>query len=255
VTADRFTGKTAIVTGAGGQIGRACALRLAREGARVLAVDLDEAAAGQTADEIAASGGEALAFAADVTDPESVERYADRAADYGGGHVDLLFNNAGIEGPVAPAADYPVEDFDRVLAVNVRGVFLGMRQVIPRLVRGGAIVNTSSTAGLGGVPGMLAYVASKHAVLGMTRTAARELAPSAIRVNAVCPGPVDSRMMRSLEQGTGLANAQELFVATIPFGRYGDVDEVAGVVTFLLSADAGYVTGAAYEVDGGQRCG
>jgi 3alpha(or 20beta)-hydroxysteroid dehydrogenase len=255
VTADRFTGKTAIVTGAGGQIGRACALRLAREGARVLAVDVDADAAGRTAEEITANRGEALAFAADVTDPESVEGYATRAAEYGGGHVDLLFNNAGIEGPVAPVADYPVQAFDRVLAVNVRGVFLGMRQVIPRLAPGAAIVNTSSTAGLGGVPGMLAYVASKHAVLGMTRTAARELAPSSIRVNAVCPGPVDSRMMRSLEQGTGLPNAQELFTATIPFGRYGQVDEVAGVVTFLLSADAGYVTGAAYEVDGGQTSG
>ena len=251
----KLTDRTAIVTGAGGQIGRACALRLGREGARVLAVDLDEAAAQQTAEQITAEGGEALAFAGDVTDPDSVERYADRGADFGGGHVNLFFNNAGIEGPVAPVADYPVEDFDRVIAVNVRGVFLGMRQVIPRLAPGGAIVNTSSTAGLGGVPGMLAYVASKHAVLGMTRTAARELAPSAIRVNAVCPGPIDSRMMRSLEQGTGLPDAHDQFAATIPFGRYGTVDDVAGVVVFLLSDDAAYVTGATYTVDGGQTAG
>jgi 3alpha(or 20beta)-hydroxysteroid dehydrogenase len=223
--------------------------------ARVLAVDLDEAAAGQTAEAIIANGGEALAFAADVTDPESVERYANRGADYGGGHVDLLFNNAGIEGSVAPVADYPVKDFDRVIAVNVRGVFLGMRQVTPRLAPGGAVVNTSSTAGLGGVPGMLAYVASKHAVLGMTRTAARELAPSSIRINAVRPGPIDSRMMRSLERGTGLPDAHERFAATIPAGRYGTVDDVAGIVAFLLSDDAAYVTGAAYTVDGGQTSG
>lgn len=251
----RFTGRTAIVTGAGGQIGSACALRLGREGSRVLAVDRDEAAAQQTAEQIIANGGEALALVGDVTDPEHVERYATRGAEYGGGHVDLFVNNAGIEGPVASVADYPVEEFDRVIAVNVRGVFLGMRQVIPRLARGGAIVNTSSTAGLGGVPGMLAYVASKHAVLGMTRTAARELASSAIRVNAVCPGPIDSRMMRSLEQGTGLPDAHDQFAATIPFGRYGTVDDVAGIVSFLLSDDAAYVTGAAYTVDGGQTAG
>lgn len=251
----RFDGKTAVVTGAGGEIGRSIALRLAGDGARVLAVDVATERAAETVAAVHAAGGEAAAFAADVADPSAVAAYAEEGARLGGGRIDLFANNAGIEGPVQPIPDYPVEAFDQVLAVNVRGVFLGLKHVLPRMPDGAAIVNTASTAGIIGAAGLVAYIASKHAVVGITRTAALECAERGIRVNAVCPGPVEGRMMTSLENGMGGAEAHEAFLASLPLGRYARLDEVAAMVGFLLSGEAGFSTGGTYVLDGGQTVG
>lgn len=227
-----------MVTGAAGEIGTAVVARLASEGATVLAVDL-------TAVEAAPA---VHPHVADVTDPAAVARYAEAAAELGGGRIDLFANNAGIEGRVARLEDLAVEDFDRVQAVNVRGVFLGLKYVLPHMPPGSAVVNTASVAALRGAPGVGAYIASKHAVLGLTRTAALEQVDRGVRVCAVCPGPVEGRMIAALDAGRGRTGGTT--PGAFDGGRYATVDEVAGAVCFLLSADAGFVTGAALPVDG-----
>jgi NAD(P)-dependent dehydrogenase (short-subunit alcohol dehydrogenase family) len=231
-----FAGRTAVVTGAAGEIGGAVVARLAAEGARVLAVDRTAVPAGPSI----------RPHVADVTDPAAVAGYAAAAAALGDGVVDLFVNNAGTEGRVARLEDLSVEDFDRVQAVNVRGVFLGLKHVLPLMPRGGAVVDTGSLASLRGSPGVGAYVASKHAVLGLTRTAALEQAERGVRVCAVCPGPVEGRMMASLDAGRGRSGPPA------DGARYATVDEVVGAICFLLGPDAGFVTGTALTVDGGR---
>lgn len=248
----RFTGKTAIVTGGAGDLGRAVAGRLAAEGAAVLVVDVDESGLQDTADVIRGNGGTAQRFVADVTNPASVQRYVDEAARLGRGTVDAFFNNAGIERSVTPIDAYDESVFDKVIAVNVRGVFLGLRYVAPRMSYGGAIVNTSSVAGLVGFPGGAAYVASKHAVIGLTRVAALDLAPRGVRVNAISPGPLEGRMMTSLEDQMGLDNARSALLSGVPLGRYGTPGGLASTVAFLLSDEANFATGATFVIDGGQ---
>ena len=251
-----FKGKVALITGAGNGIGRAAALGFAARGADVVAVDLDAAAAARTATSefqakdvdvrsatIHQHGGKALACAADVTKSAEVQAYVKAALD-GYGRIDCFFNNAGIEGKVAPTAEYDEAVFDQVISVNVKGVFLGLRHVLPVLLKqkAGAVVNTASVAGLVAKPGMSAYVASKNAVLGLTK-------------NAVCPGPIDTRMIHSLESQLNPANpasVSERYRATLPIGRYGTAEEVANVVLFLCSDLAGNITGAQYVVDGGR---
>src|SRR4029077_13418448 len=195
-----FTGKVALITGAGNGIGRAAALAFAKSEAKVCVVARDAAPVEATAGVIRQQGGEARFVVADVTKSAEVRNYVKAALDTYGA-IDCFFNNAGIEGKVAHTAEYDEDVFDAVIGVNVKGVFLGLRHVLPVMLqqKRGAIVNTASVAGLVATPGMPAYVASKHAVIGLTKTAAGEVARQGVRVNAVCPGPVDTRMIYSLE--------------------------------------------------------
>ncbi|MFN2323932.1 MAG: SDR family NAD(P)-dependent oxidoreductase [Trueperaceae bacterium] len=245
-----FTGKVAIITGGGGDIGRVTAVTLAEQGAKLFIVDVDGEAVEATVNAVREVGGTAEGMTADVTDPEQVEAYAQKAADTFG-DIDLFFNNAGIEGPAAPITDYPVEAFDKVLSVNVRGVFLGLKFVLPRMKSGGAVVNMASVAGLIGSPGLVGYIASKHAVIGITRTAALEQAARNVRVNAICPAPIQGRMMKSIETNAGAT--EEDFKGTVPMGRYGTPQEVANLTVMLLSDEASFMTGSFYTVDGGTK--
>ena len=253
-TPDRFTGKVAVVTGAAGGIGRAACARFAADGAKVVAVDLAGSALDETVAAVANAGGECLTVEADVTDGDSVAGYVGAAMNRFG-RIDAFFNNAGVEGVRAPLWELADDDFDKVIAVNLRGVFLGLKHVAPamRAGGGGAIVNTASIAGLSPTPGIIAYGASKHAVVGMTKSAAAELAPE-IRVNAVCPGPIQTRMMRSLERQFDPDNPQgvhDMFAQSIPMGRYGEPEEVAALVAWLCSGDSQYISGAMHTIDGG----
>jgi NAD(P)-dependent dehydrogenase (short-subunit alcohol dehydrogenase family) len=256
VTAPRFDGKIALITGAAGGIGRAAAVRFAAEGAPVGLVDVSREGLRESLAAVEKAGGTGLTVEADVTRSADVTRYAAAVAERFGG-IDCFFNNAGILGAVRPLVDYPEDVFDRVLAVNVKGVWLGIKTVAPllRARGGGVIVNTASTAGLrGSRANLVAYIASKHAVVGLTRTAALELAPDRIRVNAVCPSPIETDMVRQLEEGHNPANpaaVHDRMAGVIPMRRYGTPEEVAALVTFLCSADAAYITGGIYPVDGG----
>jgi NAD(P)-dependent dehydrogenase (short-subunit alcohol dehydrogenase family) len=253
--AGRFEGKVAVITGGAGGIGKAAGVRFASEGARVVLVDLPGSDLAGAAAAALDAGGQAITVEADVTKSADVERYVDEASRRFGG-VDVFFNNAGIEGSVIPLTEFPEDVFDRVIAVNVKGVFLGMK-IVARAMRergGGAMVNTASVAGLRGTPGIIAYGASKHAVVGMTKSAARELAGDKIRVNAICPSPIETRMMRSLERGMNPDDPEAVkqgMLAQAPLGRYGEPSEVASLVAYLCSEDASYLTGGIYVVDGG----
>jgi NAD(P)-dependent dehydrogenase (short-subunit alcohol dehydrogenase family) len=251
-----FTGKVALITGAANGIGRATALGFARSGAKVVVVDRDAAGGEATAGVIRQEGGEARFVAADVTRSADVAGYVKASLDAYGA-IDCFFNNAGIEGKWAHTAEYDEDMFDAVIGVNVKGVFLGLRHVLPVMLRQrrGAIVNTASVAGLVATPGMPAYVASKHAVIGLTKTAAGEVARQGIRVNAVCPGPVDTRMIHSLEAQLDPADPARVgrrYQSAIPLGRYVQAEEIANTVMFLCSDLAAAITGAQYVVDGGR---
>lgn len=250
----RLEGKVAVITGAAGGIGKVTAQLFLEEGAKVVLVDL----AGDALEEASAelgSFGEVLAVGADVSQESEVENYVKQAVNQFG-QVDIFFNNAGIEGKVKPIAEQTVEDFDKVLGVNVRGVFLGLKYVMPFMMAQGhgSIINTSSVAGLMGSPGVAPYVASKHAVVGLTKTAALEAAVKGVRVNSVHPSPVNTRMMRSLEAGFNPEDADSVkseLSQTIPLGRYGESIEIAKLVLFLASDDSEFITGSQYRIDGG----
>src|SRR5690348_2543547 len=249
-----FTGKVALITGGANGIGRAASLGFAKGGAKIVLVDRDAAAGEATAGVVRQQGGEARFVSADVTKSAEVRDYVKAALDAYGA-IDCFFNNAGIEGKWAHTAEYDEDMFDAVIGVNVKGVFLGLRHVLPVMLqqKRGAIVNTASVAGLVATPGMPAYVASKHAVIGLTKAAAGEVARQGVRVNAVCPGPVDTRMIHSLEAQLDPGNPAavgERYKAGIPSGRYTTPEEIASVVLFLCSEFAANVNGAQWVVDG-----
>ena len=250
----RLDRKIAVVTGAAGVIGRATTELLAERGARIVAVDrkreeLEDAIKGLPA------SAEPLAVTADVSEDE-VADYVRAAVDRFG-TIDVFYNNAGVEGEVRPITQYPLDTFRRVLDVNVVGVFLGMKHVLPVMLKQnkGSIINTASIAGLIGSPQIAVYSASKHAVIGLTRSAAWECTGTGVRVNCVCPGMIDSRMLSAILEGRNTGNApvpQQKIVERIPARRLGQASEVASIVAFLASDEASYVSGSAYTVDGGR---
>lgn len=245
-------GKVALVTGAAGLIGRTTARLLAERGASVAAVDM-AGADFSTLKSMLPQGAGLLTIEADVTDEESVKSYVAKARQEFG-HIDVFFNNAGIEGTVKPMAEYPLDVFRKVMDVNVIGVFLGLKYVLPVMYEQGhgSVINTSSIAGFSGSTGMAAYNASKHAVIGLTRCAADEAGPKGIRVNTVNPGPIESRMMKSINTGQGNEKeAHEATAARIPQRRYGTPEEVAEMVAFLASDAASFCNGSIYCIDGG----
>ncbi len=251
-----FTGKVALITGGGGGIGRAAALGFAERGAKVVVVDHKADDGENTAGLVRQRGGEARFVRADVSRSADVRAYVQATLDAYGA-IDCFFNNAGIEGTVAPIYDYDEAVFDQVIGVNLKGVFLGLRHVLPVMMKreSGTIVNTASIAGLFGGPGMGAYAASKHGVLGLTKVAATDVARFGVRVNAVCPGPVDTRMMRALEAQRNPGNPEAVVEAnrnSIPIGRYATPEEIANTVLYLCSDLSGSVTGTHIVVDGGR---
>jgi 3alpha(or 20beta)-hydroxysteroid dehydrogenase len=249
-----LAGKVAIVTGAADGLGRATSREMAAKGMRILLVDIDAQRLAQTEALIRDAGGEAAIFRADVSDAAQVRGYVAKAISRFG-RIDAFFNNAGILGAVAPITDYPIDTFDRVIAINLRGVFLGLRFVLPVMIeqRTGSIINTGSMGSAGGVPGSSAYNAAKHAVIGLTKTAAIEVGPTGVRVNAVLPGNIRTKMTAGLSSGAHSDPVEnERFAAGLaPQGRMGTPEEIADAVCFLASDAATHITGIELPVDGG----
>ncbi len=245
-----FTGQVALVTGAGSGMGLATAQAFADAGAAVVLADVNEAALRTAADGLTAAGQRALGVTCDVSDEDQVAALVERAvATFG--RLDMAFNNAGIQAPPSDAADEPADVFDRVHAINLRGVWACMKHELRHMrARGsGAIVNCSSLGGLVGLPGRAAYHASKHGVIGLTKSVALEYAPRGIRINAICPGPIETPMVAAMV-ARGELNVAEA-VANQPIGRLGRAEEIAAAVLWLCSPGASFVLGVALPVDGG----
>ena len=249
----KLEGKVAIITGGAGGIGKETAKAFLNEGADVLIFDLNEDDLIGICKEIESN--HLSYFAGDVTKPEDNLKAVENAKEKYGG-LDIFVANAGIEGEVNNIEDYNIDKFDQVMAVNVKGPFLGLKASIPAmdLRGGGSFIVTSSIAGLSGTPGIGPYATSKHAVIGLMKSAAKECAEKNIRVNSVNPSPVETRMMRSLEEGLMPGEAKEaknMLESNIPLGRYGTPEDVAKLMLFLASDDSNFITGSVYTVDGG----
>lgn len=254
--ARRFDGRSILITGATGGIGRAAVRRLAFEGARLVLCDIAEAPLRALAAE---HGDAAVTIPGDITQEDAMAS-AIREGLAAFGRIDCAFLNAGTEGAVAQFGAARLADFDRVMAINVRGCFIGLNALMPLMKRqgSGSIVLTSSTAGLRGSIGLAPYVASKHAVLGLMRTAALEGAAHGVRVNALHPGPIDTAMIHNIERGfapDAPEAASKATVTRVPLKRYGEADEVAALLAFVLSDEASFCTGSAFSIDGGIMAG
>ena len=241
------------MTGAAGGIGLATAKRFAENGAKLMLVDVQADALSEAAKSIGEQN--CISMVADVTEPAQVEAYVDATVERFG-KIDVFFNNAGIEGEVSSTVDYSIDMFDRVMAVNVRGVWLGLKYVIPHMEKagGGSIICTSSLGGLKGTPKLSAYIASKHAVVGLMRSAALEYASRNIRINTINPSPIATRMIKSIESGFAPGaeeKVEEKMKQGVPLKRYGTPEEVANLVLFLASDESSYCTGTTFPVDGG----
>jgi NAD(P)-dependent dehydrogenase (short-subunit alcohol dehydrogenase family) len=254
VRVSRLNGKVAIITGGAGGIGLACGVLFAEEGAKILLVDIDEDGLKKAVER---NGNDRMSYlVADVSREADVEHYVQVAVERYGG-IDIFINNAGIEGVVREIVDYPTEVFDRVIAVNLRGAWLGLKYVIAEMQKrgGGSIIITSSVGGIRGSAGACAYVASKHALVGLARTAALEYAARGIRVNSVNPGPTDTRMMYSLAKGHAPEEEEQetrrSIMRHIPMNRYCTPQEVAQLMLFLASDESRFCTGGVYVIDGG----
>jgi len=248
----RLDQRVAVITGAGSGIGQAMALLFAREGARILAADVNGSAAEETAAKIVAEGGTCQAMVVDVTEPDQVRGMIERAHEHYG-RIDILCNNAGI-GSTTDVIDCEPDEWDRVMTVNVKSVYLGCKYVLPRMIAqgGGVIVNTASVAGMVGIVKRASYSASKGAVIALTRQVAMDFVEQGIRVNCLCPGTVDSPWVgRLLDMAADPVAARQALVARQPMGRLGTPEEVAAAALYLASDDAAFITGTGLVIDGG----
>lgn len=251
----KLENKVAIITGGAGSIGRTTAKLFLEEGAKVFLVDTNESELEAIVDEL---GGARISYCvADVSKTDDTQRYVMEALNEFGG-IDIFFNNAGFEGVVQSIIEYPEAVFDKVMDVNVRGVWLGIKYMLPHMNNGGSVIISSSVAGLTGFINLCAYVASKHAIVGIMKVTALEVALRNIRVNTIHPSPVNNRMMRSIEEGTSenhSGDVKRLFEARIPMKRYADPQEVANLVMFLASDESQFITGTTQVIDGGLLAG
>lgn len=247
--AGQLEGKVALITGAGSGFGRATSLVFSREGAKIVSADINLATAKETVRMVEDAGGEAIAIEVDVSKAADAEMaVSSTVEEYS--HLDIAFNNAGIGGLGVTTDEYPEDEFDRTIAVNLKGVWLGMKYQIPQMLKqgGGTIVNTASIAGLVGMSGMTAYVAAKHGVMGLTKVAALEYARKDIRINAVCPGIFETPLNQ--KYWDDFPGSKEEMIKTVPVGRYGEPNEVAETVLFLSSGAASFIHGHGMVVDG-----
>lgn len=252
--AGKLEGKVAVITGAAGALGRDTAELLLQEGAKVALIDINEKALAAVVESLKAKG-DVIGLVSNLSDEAQVANYVDQVIQQWG-RIDVFLNNAGIIGKIAPLIDQTIEDFEAIININVRGVFLGLKHILPIMSaqKSGSIINTSSVSGLMGSSGNSLYSATKHAVVGLTKTAALEVARDSVRVNSIHPAPLDSNMMKTIEESLNMENPDAVrknISSRIPLGRYGNMKEVAKLVLFLASDDSEFITGSQYRIDGG----